>query len=269
MQVQNWALETLPLEVIRPNPYQPRRHMDGNALNELASSISRYGLLQPIAVRQTGGKWYELVAGERRLRAARLAGLAEIPALIKQTPEPDAAALALVENLQREQLHYLEEAEGYINLALEHGLTQEEVAASVGKTQGSVANKMRLMRLSATVRAKLAASDLTERHARALLRLPEEQQGPALELIINRSYNVAAAEALIGRMLAGQLLDNDKPHKTKQYRDCRILTNTIKSAVQDLRRAGLCADYDEEDCGEWVDIRVRLPKAWIPLTRND
>jgi len=261
MDTQAWALETLPLTLIRPNPYQPRRHMDEEALAELASSIERYGLLQPIAVRRAGEKWYELVAGERRLRAARLAGLTEIPALIKHTPEPDAAALALVENLQREQLHYLEEAEGYINLALEHGLTQEEVAARVGKTQACVANKMRLTRLSGPVRALLVTSGLTERHARALLRLPENQQEPALEQMIARGCNVAAAEALVERMLAADPSKNERPQKTKQYRDYRVLTNSIKSAVQDLRRAGLCADYDEEDCGDSVTIKVRLPKV--------
>jgi len=194
-------IEHLALADIRPNPHQPRRYMDEAALGELAASITQHGLLQPIFVRSNGA-FYELVAGERRLRAARLAGLTHIPALVKETGEQASAVLALVENLQREDLHFLEEAEGYLNLAQEHSLTQEEIAGRVGKSQSGVANKMRLMRLGRALRAELAQAGLTERHARALLRLPEElMQRKALGHIIHRQLNVRQAEDLIDGML--------------------------------------------------------------------
>lgn len=262
MQEQEWQIYHLPLESIRPNPYQPRRHMDESALSELAQSIAQYGVLQPIQVRKSGARFFELVAGERRLRAARMAGLTHIPALVQQAWEMDAAVLALVENLQREQLHYLEEAEGFINLAQEHGLTQEEIAQKVGKTQSSVANKMRLLRLGKPLREKLAEHKLTERHARALLRLTDdEKQHKALDIIIRRNLNVREAELLIERM-------SQKPQPKAQvssqirrvFRDYRLLTNTLKSAVKDFCSLGLCAQYHEEDKGDTIQLQITLPK---------
>ena len=162
------------IENIRPNPYQPRKKFERASLEELCESIKQYGIIQPINVR-ISGSGYELVAGERRLRAAEMAGLREIPAIILDVSDNDSAIMALIENLQREDLTYFEEAEGYQNLLSEHNLTQEELAEKIGKSQSTIANKIRLLRLSPLIKKILIDNSLTERHARALLKLHDEQ----------------------------------------------------------------------------------------------
>nr|MDD6335374.1 ParB/RepB/Spo0J family partition protein [bacterium] len=263
------TVHAIPVTAIRPNPYQPRKVQDECRLLELAHSIRQYGVLQPIQVRQAGRGFYELVAGERRLRAARLAGLSHIPAFICTLEEQESAVLALVENLQREQLHYLEEAEGYINLAQEHGLTQEDIARRIGKTQSAVANKMRLMRLPRDIRRQLMDSNLTERHARALLRLDEAAQQKALSAIIERGLNVREAEALVEKMLgqagdtAGEATDALPDKRIRRiFRDYRLLTNALKAAVRDFRGAGLAAEYSQKDDGDYIDVHLRVPKRY-------
>jgi ParB family chromosome partitioning protein len=164
----------LSIDSVRPNPYQPRKQFGKGALEELCESIQQYGVIQPINVRKITNNNYELVAGERRLRAAIMAGLKEIPAIVININDNDSAVLALIENLQR-NLNYLEEAEGYSNLINEHGFTQEELAQKIGKSQSTVANKIRLLRLSPLVKKILSDNNLTERHARALLKLHDEQ----------------------------------------------------------------------------------------------
>ncbi|UZQ83009.1 ParB/RepB/Spo0J family partition protein [Thermoanaerobacter sp. RKWS2] len=165
----------LPIDSIRPSPYQPRKTFDIKNLQELSESIKVYGVLQPITVRMVGNNSYELVAGERRLKASKLAGLTEIPAIIVNAQDEDAAVLALIENLQREDLNFIEEAEGYYNLINDHHLTQEQLAKMLGKSQSTIANKLRILKLSKEIKEKLLENDLTERHARALLRLPDEE----------------------------------------------------------------------------------------------
>lgn len=142
----------LPVDAIRPNPYQPRRHFDQKALEELAESIKSYGVLQPISVRRQTASIYELVAGERRLRASKLAGLETVPVIVTDFDESDSALVALLENLQREDLSYMEEAQGYAHLINQHRLTQEEVAAKVGKNQSTIANKLRILKLGPLVK---------------------------------------------------------------------------------------------------------------------
>ena len=264
MTPSDWQIEDLPLAAIRPNPYQPRRHIEEGALGELAASIMQYGVLQPVTVRRAGGGFFELIAGERRVRAARLAGLESVPALVRCTFEQDAAVLALVENLQREQLHYLEEAEGYINLAQEHGMTQELIAERVGKTQAAVCNKMRIMRLPRAVRESLASFDSSERHARALLRLPNEaDQLAAATDIREKGLSVRDAERLVERLLAGErpALPRMTPQMRRLFRDTRLLTNSCKTAIDALVKAGLSAGYEERDCGDYTLVSLRLPKA--------
>ncbi len=163
------------IENIRPNPYQPRKQFNKISLEELCESIKQYGVIQPINVRKISANMYELVAGERRLRAATMAGLKEIPAIVVDINDNDSAVMALIENLQREDLSYMEEAEGYNNLINEHGFTQEELAAKIGKSQSTIANKIRLLKLPPLVKKILADNNLTERHARALLKLHDEQ----------------------------------------------------------------------------------------------
>ena len=164
----------IPIDSIVPNPYQPRRVFSQSALEELSESIKVYGILQPITVRNKGNEEYELVAGERRLRASKLAGLATIPAIINNMSDESSAVLALLENLQREDLNFIEEAMGYENLIKEHSFTQQQLAGKLGKNQSTIANKLRILRLPTDIKIKLVENGLTERHARALLKLPEE-----------------------------------------------------------------------------------------------
>jgi len=176
---------------IRPNPYQPRKQFNKAALDELCESVKQYGVMQPINVRKISNNTYELVAGERRLRAATMAGLTEIPAIVINVDDNDSAVIALIENLQREDLTYLEEAEGYNNLITEHGFTQEQLAQKIGKSQSTIANKIRLLRLSPLVKKILMDNNLTERHARALLKLHDEQlQLKVLKIVCERGYNL-------------------------------------------------------------------------------
>ena len=172
---------------IRPNPYQPRKEFSKQALEELSQSIKEYGVLQPITVRRIGSDSYELVAGERRLRASKMVGMEYIPAIVIATHEKDSAILAMIENLQREDLHYLDEAVGYASLIQDHGFTQEELAKKIGKNQSTIANKIRLLRLPDNIKKLLIMNNLTERHARALLRLPDDElKLKALKQIIKK-----------------------------------------------------------------------------------
>ena len=207
------------LNQIRPNPQQPRRSFDEESLSELAESIRRYGILQPLTVRRQG-TGYELVAGERRLRAAAMAGLREVPCLVAQVGEEDSALLALMENLQRRDLDCWEEAEALSRLIARYGLSQEETARRLGRSQPAVANKLRLLRLPDSVRQFLQENGLTERHARALLRLgTEEQQLAAAQVFCRRRMNVAAAEAYIEDLLHRQQVTPPKGRTTYIIKD--------------------------------------------------
>jgi len=208
-------------------------------LSELAQSIKTYGLLQPILVRRYEGK-FQLVAGERRLRACKLLGWQQIPAVIREVNDSAMAAMALIENLQRENLDFFEDAEGYQRLLEEFGLTQEVLAQRIGKSQSTIANKMRLLKLAASVQSKLLSAGLSERHARALLRLPDnETREKVLEKIIKLNLNVRQTENLID----GLLEDNDQPERQGGpkfvIKDYRIVMNTIRQAVATMEQVGL------------------------------
>ena len=191
----------LSVDAIRANPDQPRKYFEPEALRELAESIGRYGILQPLTVRR-GEDGYELIAGERRLRAAKLAGLREVPCLAVRSDEEESALLSLIENLQRQDLHYMEEAAAIAKLIAVYGLSQEQAAERLGKSQSAVANKLRLLRLSPACVALLREGGLSERHARALLRLSDENERlAALRVIVERGCNVAQAEAYIESVL--------------------------------------------------------------------
>ncbi len=198
------------VDEIRPNPRQPRAKTDGLALRELAASIQRHGLLQPLlVVRDDDGKGYTLIAGERRLRAAKLAGLREVPVVVRQANEQATLELALIENLQRSDLNALEAAQGYRDLAQDFGLTHEQIALSVGKSRTSVTNTLRLLKLSAEVRQALTDERISEGHARALLGLKRaDAQSSVMQVVIERGLNVRQTEELVQRMEA-------KPKKGK------------------------------------------------------
>ena len=191
----------IPIENIVPNPYQPRKVFSQSALEELSKSIKTYGILQPITVRVKDDK-YELIAGERRLRAAKLANLKAVPAIINNMSDESSAVLALLENLQREDLNFIEEAMGYENLIKEHEFTQQQLAEKLGKNQSTIANKLRILRLPNEIKINLVEKDLTERHARALLKLPnEELMREVLDKVIKNELTVKKTEKLIKDIL--------------------------------------------------------------------
>lgn len=197
------AVTTLPLQRIEPNPNQPRKRFDEVELQALADSIAQHGLLQPLAVRDMSNGYYQIIAGERRWRACRLAGLSEVPVTVVEADDRTVMELALVENLQREDLNPMEEAEGYRVLLEEYGLTQEQAAQQVGKSRSAVANALRLLTLSDEVRALVESGELTAGHARALLTLPNGRlQKAAAQKILALRLSVRQAEAMCKRMAA-------------------------------------------------------------------
>lgn len=249
----------LPPELIRPNPGQPRRSFDRESLQELAASIAQHGLLQPLTVRKTGSV-YELVAGERRLRAARLAGLTELPCLLLNLDDSQSGLLALVENLQRKDLDYWEEAEGIERLMRLYGLRQEEIAARLGKSPSAVANKLRLLKHSPAVRAALREHGLSERHARALLKLPEEAQRlEAVARIVSRDLTVARTEALVEEMLARS--PKPRPRRKLLLKDLRLFLNSLDRHLETLRQAGIEAAAERAETEEAIVLTITLPKA--------
>ena len=244
------------VERIRPNPAQPRRVFDPVALQELADSIREHGVLQPLTVRRTA-EGLELVAGERRLRAARLAGLREVPCILVRADEAQSGMLALVENLQRRDLDYIEEAEGLARLMTLYGLSQEQAAAKVGKSQSAVANKLRLLKHPPQVLDALRQAGLTERHARALLRLPEERRLEAVGVMAARSMTVAQAEQYIDSLL--QARPKARPPKIV-CRDLRLVLNTLDRSLELIRAAGVQCQYGREETEQEIVLTIRLPK---------
>ena len=248
---------------IFPNPYQPRKVFEEEGLEELAASIGEYGVLQPMLVAPAENNTYLLIAGERRWRASKLAGLQEVPVIISEYTSQQIAEIALIENLQREDLNYIEEAEGYERLMQMFKLTQEAMAARVGKKQSTIANKLRLLRLGDQVRAKLQEADLSERHARALLRLKtEERQLQALQVIIKNNYNVRQTEQYIAK-----LLEETTPEKKKRQiivNDVRIYLNSIKQVVNSIKTVGIPVQMEQGMEGDDVVISVRIKNTKKP-----
>nr|WP_325299861.1 ParB/RepB/Spo0J family partition protein [uncultured Oscillibacter sp.] len=250
----------LEVESIRPNPRQPRRLFDEGALRELAASIRRHGVVQPLVVRRRPGGW-ELVAGERRLRAARLAGLAAVPCVEAEVDERESALLALVENLQRQDLHYFEEAVAIADYLRSSGATQEEAAAQLGRSASAVANKLRLLRLSPACQALLLEKGLTERHARALLRLEDEEERlAAARRAAERGWNVAQTEQYVERRL--QELQTAAPAGRRTYilKDVRLFLNSVDRGLRIVREAGVEAKCLREDTEEEIVMTIRIPR---------
>ena len=253
-------VQYIPLGRIRPNPQQPRRSFDEEGLAELAASIRSCGILQPLTVRRAG-EGYELVAGERRLRAARIAGLREVPCLGAQVGEEDSALLALMENLQRRDLDCWEEAQAIARLISRYGLSQEEAARRLGRAQPTVANKLRLLRLPEDVRALLRENGLTERHARALLRLqdPEVQRRAAGDMV-RRGMNVAQAEAYVEKLLQSAQVTPPRGRSTYIIKDVRLFLNSVDRGLHLMRQAGVDAGWDRQDTDREILLTIRIPK---------
>lgn len=251
-------------ERVRPGRFQARQHVDEAELRELAESIKAYGLLQPLVVRAVGEE-FELVAGERRWRAARLAGLSRVPVVVREVDDRTAAALGLIENLQRSGLHFLEEAEGFRRLVEEFGLTQEEVARQVGKSQSAVANKLRLLRLPEEVREVVRACGLGERHARALLRLEDpEKQKEAARRMADMELSAAKSEELVGRMMAPR----GRRRVRGAYGDARIFVNGLRQVVGKARQAGFEASMEEQEGPDGWSFVIRLGRNARARTRG-
>lgn len=248
------------VEDIVPNIYQPRKYFDEESLKELSYSIINHGIIQPLTVRKIGDI-YELVAGERRLRAAKLAHLKDVPCTVVDITEKESAEIALLENLQREDLNFIEEAEAYYNLIQDHNFTQEQLAERMGKKQSTIANKLRLLKLSGKVREICLENNLTERHARALLSLPEEKlQLKIMRAVIKKSLNVKKTEELVNKELlkiAGEELNTKGKKKILGSFPTKIYVNSIKQIFDKFK---IPAEYKSKDCGEYVQITINIPK---------
>lgn len=250
---------------IMPNPFQPRKIFNHDSLQELAASIQEYGVIQPLIVRKIASG-FELVAGERRLRASKLAGLQQVPVIVKEFTDKEVAELAMIENLQREDLHFLEEAEGFQQLITSFSFTQEELAKRMGKKQSTIANKLRLLKLTPEIRAVVSVEKLTERHARSLLKIDDPRlQMEVLEMIREKGLNVRETEELIEEFLediAKQIEEKNKPKRSvvKVIRDVRIFINTINSVVGEMKKTGLKIKVKQEQDEEYIHINLRIPK---------
>lgn len=250
---------------IRPNPYQPRKHFADGSLEELCNSIKEVGLIQPISVVKKGEDNYELVAGERRLRASKLAGLTKIKAIIvSPMVEQDMALIAIIENLQRENLHFFEEAEGYQCLIREHGFTQDELAKKVSKNQSTIANKTRILRLSRQVKDKIVEGNLTERHARALLRLHnEEAQLRLIEKIVAEGLSVKSTEDMVEIELThlyGEEKDEKACKVVRLKYNYKTYVNTIKKTVSKISASGVNAVFDCVERADYLEVTVKIMK---------
>ena len=249
----------LSVDAICPNPGQPRRAFAQSDLEELAASIRELGLLQPLTVRRREGRW-ELVAGERRLRAARLAGLEEVPCLSIQTDGQASSLLALVENLQRRDLDFWEEAAALRKLIDTYHISQEEAARRIGKSPSAVANKLRLLKLSPDVLSLLRDGGATERHARALLRLDApEQQLEGARQVVNQGLTVAQTEVLVDGMLSS------KAHPARRrpvfvIKDVRLFLNTITRSLDVMRSAGVDAQCSRQDSEDAITLTLHIPR---------
>jgi ParB family chromosome partitioning protein len=253
---------SLPVGAIKPNPHQPRRQFEPEELRELGESIRLYGILQPLTVRKTGPTTFELVAGERRLRAAVLAGMENVPCILLNVDAEQSGLLALVENLQRKDLDFIEEAEGLRSLIRSYGMSQEEAARCISKSQSAVANKLRILKLPPDVLEKLRSAGYTERHARALLRLEEpEAQRKALEAIIAGDLTVAKTEAYIDALLRrGE--EEKKKRKTPVVvlKDVRIFLNTVTRGLSMMNRRGVRAVCERSDTESELVLTIRIPR---------
>ncbi|KEI01991.1 chromosome partitioning protein ParB [Clostridium botulinum] len=254
-------VEYISTDIIIPNAYQPRKYFNEETIDELGKSIKNYGIIQPLSVRKLEDNKYELIAGERRFRAATKIGLKEVPVIVIDICDKDSAAIALLENIQREDLSFLEEAEAYYNLIQEHEYTQSQLASIIGKKQSTIANKLRILKLDEEIRKSVLENNLTERHARALLKLPtKELQKKVLKIVIKRGLNVKKTEELINKellKLAGKELASDGKKKIKGIFAPRVYVNTVKQVFD---KYGVQATYRTKDSEDKIQVIINIPK---------
>ncbi len=264
VEERNNTVTEVDIVKIKANPFQPRKFFDPIQMKELAKSIEEYGVIQPIIVRKNND-YYELVAGERRLRASQSIGMEKIPAIIKEYNNNELAEIALIENLQREDLNYFEEAEGYRKLITEFELTQEEVAKRVGKSQSTIANKLRLLKLPEETRKNISPEVVTERHARALLKIKDTAlQISALKEIYENELNVRETDMLVDRVIKSEEGGGEKEtgkRIVRIFKDMRIYLNTIRSAVKAIKSAGIDVRMQEKEYDEHIEVLIKIPKG--------
>lgn len=246
-------------DLIKPNPQQPRVRFNYTELEGLACSIRANGLLQPINVRPLENDEFELISGERRLRAARMVGMTKIPCIVMNVSDQQSALFAIIENVQRENLDFFEEAVAIERLMTEYGLTQDEIATKLGKAPSTLSNKLRLLRLPEEIRDKISYAGLSERHARALLTLPDNTtRKKVLDIVIDRHLTVAETERLIADVQ--QRRKAPRKPQTRAYKDMRIFLNTLNHAVDSIRRAGIEADTAKSETDTYFEYVIRISK---------
>lgn len=253
-------IKKIPIDSIVPNRYQPRTVFDETKIEELSRTIHIHGIIQPIVVREFDAGKYEIIAGERRWRAMKKLGWDLVPAIIKNLTDSETASVALIENLQREELSPIEEAMAYGKLLELHHLTQEALAQRLGKGQSTVANKLRLLKLPQEVQDALLNKEITERHARSLIPLKEpEKQIKLLEEIIEKNLNVKQTEDRVVRLLE-QIHDIPKPKRKAFSKDMRIAVNTIRQSLSMVSDSGINLSSDEEEFEDYYQFTIRIPK---------
>ncbi len=251
----------VPIDKISLNPYQPRKVFDSDAISELAKSIKEYGVIQPITVRKNFIGGYELVSGERRLKASRLINKTHMPCIVIDVTENDSAVIALLENLQRKDLTYWEEAEAMQHLILDHKYTQEELAVKLGKSQSSVANRLRILKLPESVKDYLQENNLTERHARAILKVHDENaQLKILKQVCEGELNVAKTEELVSKAIEKVQEQRTRDSgKVMGVVHLRMFINTINKAVDVVQKAGVMVETSKKENKNFIEYMIKIP----------
>lgn len=258
-QPSSKAIAEIDISQIEPSRYQPRLKFDEEELNSLAASIRSQGLIQPITVRQIGEGKYEIIAGERRYRACRIAGFTKVPCYILTPTEDQAAQMALVENIQRKDLSAVEEAKGYVQIMRQTGMTQKELADKIGKSQSTIANKIRLLNLPEEIQEGVVEEKITERHARALLTVEPKKIKTVYHRILKQNMTVQQAEQYIEKMNMPAKVH--KRQKTKGFsRNAVIAVNSVNKCVEMIRKTGIDARLDQKETDDEILMTVRFPK---------
>jgi ParB family chromosome partitioning protein len=247
---------------IQPNRYQPRTIFDDSKIEELARTIRTHGVIQPIVVRKMEEGHYEIIAGERRYRAMKMLEWTEVPAIVREMNDKETASVALIENLQREELTSIEEAQAYLKLLELHGLTQEALAQRLGKGQSTIANKIRLLKLPEEIQMAILKREISERHARALVPVKDKElQLALLQEIIDNDYNVRQLEQRIDEILnPAEKPKKNKPTRKAISKDIRIALNTIRQSLTMVTKTGINVEAEEEEHDEFYQITVKIPK---------
>ena len=244
------------------NKNQPRKIFDEKALEELSESIKNYGIIQPITVRKIYDDIYEIVAGERRYKAVKMLKMETVPAVIIEAKEEESAAMSLIENLQREDLDFIEEAMAFERLISEFGLNQTQLAQKLGKSQSAVANKLRILKLPQSIIEKLREGKLTERHGRALLKIEDEEiLHSIVDKIIKKDLNVSETEKLVNSIAEDLNVKKKRDRRyVRNFINYKIYVNTIKNAYNEIVKTGIEAKFEQNESDEYIEIKVKIPK---------